>query len=180
MAISREPDSSTALVAQLVKKLKDKATAERLRQALDGGATLEWWSLLLEEGERPALLRELQRLGIASLSERQAVANALGRARRDGSLPRPAPLPELSLSEVRTRALELLRSSDEDSRQEHCEYTMFEKSSKVGGVWSANYANFGLQVPKELCKLTQMSQTAHSSTPIQPRALTSTAVRGGR
>eukprot|EP00966_Prymnesium_polylepis_P308450 7128279-Prymnesium_polylepis.1 len=59
--------------------------------------------------------------------------------------------------------------------------TMFEKASKVGGVWSANYADFGLQVPKELCKLTQMSQTAHSSTPIQqPRALTSTAVRGGR
>jgi dimethylaniline monooxygenase (N-oxide forming) len=30
------------------------------------------------------------------------------------------------------------------------ELTIFEKTSKVGGVWSANYADFGLQVPKEL------------------------------
>ena len=28
--------------------------------------------------------------------------------------------------------------------------TIFEKTNKVGGVWSANYADFGLQVPKEL------------------------------
>ena len=27
---------------------------------------------------------------------------------------------------------------------------MFEKSDNVGGVWRANYADFGLQVPKEL------------------------------
>ncbi|EOD28543.1 hypothetical protein EMIHUDRAFT_413815 [Emiliania huxleyi CCMP1516] len=30
------------------------------------------------------------------------------------------------------------------------EVTIFEKTNKVGGVWSANYADFGLQVPKEL------------------------------
>jgi len=30
------------------------------------------------------------------------------------------------------------------------EVCIFEKTSKVGGVWSANYADFGLQVPKEL------------------------------
>jgi len=28
--------------------------------------------------------------------------------------------------------------------------TIFESTSKVGGVWSSNYADFGLQVPKEL------------------------------
>jgi len=30
------------------------------------------------------------------------------------------------------------------------EVAVFEKTDKVGGVWSANYADFGLQVPKEL------------------------------
>ena len=28
--------------------------------------------------------------------------------------------------------------------------TIFESTNKVGGVWSSNYADFGLQVPKEL------------------------------
>ena len=30
------------------------------------------------------------------------------------------------------------------------EVTIFESTNKVGGVWSSNYADFGLQVPKEL------------------------------
>jgi len=30
------------------------------------------------------------------------------------------------------------------------EVTIFEKTHRVGGVWSANYADFGLQVPREL------------------------------
>ena len=92
-------------------KMKED-TAARIRGLdSDWEALLEGWLMLLEEGERPALLRQLQRLGISSLGERQAVANALGRARREGCLQPPPLPPERTLDEVTSRALELLVGS---------------------------------------------------------------------
>merc|ERR1712054_419412 len=34
--------------------------------------------------------------------------------------------------------------------KENVRVTIFEATDHVGGVWSSNYADFGLQVPKEL------------------------------
>lgn len=39
--------------------------------------------------------------------------------------------------------------------------TIFEASSKVGGVWSSNYADFGLQVPKELYEFPSFPYPEH-------------------
>jgi len=39
--------------------------------------------------------------------------------------------------------------------------TIFEASGKVGGVWSSNYADFGLQVPKELYEFPAFPYPAH-------------------
>lgn len=41
--------------------------------------------------------------------------------------------------------------------------TIFEKASTVGGVWRENYADFSLQVPKELCAFT----STRTNTPIE-------------
>ena len=41
------------------------------------------------------------------------------------------------------------------------EVTIFEKTDKVGGVWSANYADFGLQVPKELYEFPSFPYPEH-------------------
>ena len=54
--------------------------AEQLKtQALDE------WVRLLEES-RPAFLKMLTELGVAKLPERQAIANKLGKAKREGRL----------------------------------------------------------------------------------------------
>jgi len=39
--------------------------------------------------------------------------------------------------------------------------TIFEATGKVGGVWSSNYADFGLQVPKELYEFPAFPYPAH-------------------
>jgi len=43
-----------------------------------------------------------------------------------------------------------LQLAERLSKDSSKDVTIFESSNKVGGVWSANYADFGLQVPKEL------------------------------
>ena len=51
-------------------RLKEE-TIKLVRELDDWDAELDGWLTLLEEGERPALLRRLQRLGVNSLAERQ-------------------------------------------------------------------------------------------------------------
>jgi len=41
------------------------------------------------------------------------------------------------------------------------EVTIFESTGKVGGVWSSNYADFGLQVPKELYEFPSFPYPEH-------------------
>jgi len=49
------------------------------------------------------------------------------------------------------------------------ECTLFEKANDVGGVWRQNYADFGLQVPKELYEFPSYAFTAkHGSFPKGP------------
>ena len=43
-----------------------------------------------------------------------------------------------------------LQLAERLSKVDGMEMTVFESTSKVGGVWSSNYADFGLQVPKEV------------------------------
>ena len=63
-----------------------KLSAASAARVLDAGATqLGAWASLLPD-ERPALLRSLRRAGLSSLCERQSLANAMGKARRDGRL----------------------------------------------------------------------------------------------
>ena len=74
------------------------ATVALLRDAEASKPTLFADLLTLLAGSRPALLRELQRLGVSSLRERQQLANTIGRWVRDGrailpNLPRPPRVP---------------------------------------------------------------------------------------
>ena len=41
------------------------------------------------------------------------------------------------------------------------EVTIFESTGKVGGVWASNYADFGLQVPKELYEFPSFPYPEH-------------------
>jgi surfactin synthase thioesterase subunit len=54
--------------------------------ALFGDCTVTEWVALLDSSGRPAFLRMLSERGVARLAERQAIANALGRARRENKV----------------------------------------------------------------------------------------------
>ena len=93
-------------------KLSSDATAIVLAAVAASEAPLlpQWTQLVADE--RAAALRAFQRLGLA-LKDRQALANALSRAIREGRLPAPAPpLPPLPpLETLRRDAAALLRAS---------------------------------------------------------------------
>ena len=78
-----EPPALTPMPAadpELIRLLNDANSPEQVRSAV-GARDLNGWLALLEGG-RPALLVELKRLGIASLSARQGFANALSKHAR--------------------------------------------------------------------------------------------------
>ena len=92
------------------------ATVALLRGAEASTPTLFADLLTLFAGSRPALLRELQRLGVTLLRERQLLANTIGRMVRDGrailpNLPRPPRVPSPPpLDEIERDAASRLRS----------------------------------------------------------------------
>ena len=61
-----------------------KAGLSHLAHVLSGETVSGWLARL--ESDRPAFLGRLQRLGVKRLAERQAIANGLSRAKRDGTL----------------------------------------------------------------------------------------------
>jgi len=54
-----------------------------------------------------------------------------------------------------------LQLAERLSKVHGMEVTIFESTSKVGGVWSSNYADFGLQVPKELYEFPSFPYPEH-------------------
>merc|ERR1719378_832316 len=54
-----------------------------------------------------------------------------------------------------------LQLAERLSKVDEMDVTIFESSNKVGGVWSANYADFGLQVPKELYEFPSFPYPEH-------------------
>ena len=72
-----------------------EARMEALAPLLDGEVLVDWLDRLLAPfGSRQQLLRRLKIRGVAALSDRQAVVNALSRAWRAARV--PLPLPPLS------------------------------------------------------------------------------------
>ena len=64
--------------------LQEAKCAERA--PLTAACTMEEWKGAYESDGRPAFLKMLVSLGFDKLAERQAIANAIGRARREGRL----------------------------------------------------------------------------------------------
>jgi len=54
-----------------------------------------------------------------------------------------------------------LQLAERLSKVDGMEVTIFERTNKVGGVWSSNYADFGLQVPKELYEFPSFPYPKH-------------------
>lgn len=99
-ADARLSDDSTALIVTTA-PAEERGTSR----------LLELWAEVLDD-DRPAFMRLLQRIGLASLRERQALANALSRALRQSRIPRPpraaSPPP---LEEIEREAATRLRAS---------------------------------------------------------------------
>ena len=62
------------------------AKCDSARASLVDGCTMAEWMRMLEEQGRPAFLKSLASLGFEKLAERQAIANAVSRAKREGRL----------------------------------------------------------------------------------------------
>ena len=54
-----------------------------------------------------------------------------------------------------------LQLAERLSKVDGMDVTIFESTNKVGGVWSSNYADFGLQVPKELYEFPSFPYPEH-------------------
>ena len=67
--------------ARIVSLLRDAKCEARI--GIFASDTMSEWSSLLDEG-RPAFLKMLASRGVDKLTERQAIANSLGKAKREG------------------------------------------------------------------------------------------------
>lgn len=114
----KAPMSDADLLATLSAEAKltdaSRALLHAAAAAAGGaGVLLAQWVDVLND-ERPAFLRLLQRVGLDSLPQRQALANAIGRAQRESRLPAPSrPITPPSLEELEREAAMRLRASSD-------------------------------------------------------------------
>ena len=71
-----------------VAALLETLSLSHLQDVIGDSESVQWWCAVNDGLGRPALLAHFKQLGVGKLAERQSLVNGLGKARREGKLPK--------------------------------------------------------------------------------------------